>query len=65
MDVEYKPPTAGHYIASLLMPPYGLIAGIVAMSRSMVGPGFGLWATGALGSFVVWPAIITILALAS
>lgn len=50
------------YLAAMLIPPWAFVAGIITMARSQVGPGLALWATGFLGFWVVWPAIIMILA---
>lgn len=60
----YQPPTAKHYALSALVPPLGVVAGIVAMARGMVGPGLALWATSFLGFWVLWPIMLTILGLA-
>lgn len=37
------------YVLAFLLPVVGIIAGIVALARNQVGPGFALWGTAFLG----------------
>jgi hypothetical protein len=60
-QTNYPEPRWYDYLAAMLIPPWAIIAGIITMARSQVGPGFALWAIGTLGFWVVWPALLLII----
>ena len=49
---ENKGISAWWYVAALLLPIVGLIAGIVFLAKGKIGPGIALWGTALLGAFL-------------
>jgi hypothetical protein len=42
-----------HYLLSIAVPFYGFIAGIIAFTRNLVGPGIALWVLGVFPGWLV------------
>ena len=51
-------PGQEEYWLSVIIPPVGIILGIIAMSRSYTGPGLALWAVSFIGFWIVWPVLL-------
>jgi hypothetical protein len=57
-------PHWGWYPATALVPPVGIVVGIIAAAKDRVGPALALWATAALAA-MAWATIVATLAVAS
>ena len=44
--------SAWWYVAALLIPIVGVVAGIVFLAKGRIGPGIALWGTALLGAFL-------------
>jgi hypothetical protein len=51
-------PGAGQYAWAVFLPIVGVVLGIVAASRSQIGPAFALWATSGI-AWAAWALLLT------
>lgn len=56
-----EPPGPEEYWLSGIIPPVGIILGIIAMSRNFTGPGLALWAVSFIAFWIVWPVMIFVI----